>query len=148
MNQTHFGNGDNVGGDKNIRQNSPDFDLSGAEIGGGIAGKDYSGDVQNITQQIPESWQENNKELESLITKLIQAITEDAELDDQEKDEAVNKVETIVQASKKPEDQGLQKKAKRAVTRLETLAKGLEPAGKLARDCGKTLPVIRAFLGF
>ena len=57
-------------------------------------------------------------------------------------------METIVLASQKPEDEGLQKKANRAVSVLETLAKGLEPAGKLAKAGAKVLPVIRGLLGF
>jgi GTP cyclohydrolase I len=77
----------------------------------------------------------------------MKAIESENELDDEEKAEAANKVKTIAQASQKPDDQGLQKKATRAVNLLETLAKGLEPATKLATACKIILPQIITFLG-
>ncbi len=55
---------------------------------------------------------------------------------------------TILRASQNKNDEGLQKKAKRAVNLLDTLAKGLEPAGKLANACKLVLPKIISFLGF
>lgn len=53
----------------------------------------------------------------------------------------------IATASQKPNDEALQNKAKRAVNLLETIAKGLEPASKLAPACVTVLPKIMAFLG-
>lgn len=54
----------------------------------------------------------------------------------------------IAQASQNPDDAGLQKKAQRVVNFLETIAKALEPASKLAQACQKALPIILKTLGF
>ncbi|MDJ0600677.1 MAG: pentapeptide repeat-containing protein, partial [Crocosphaera sp.] len=105
------------------------------------------GDVNNTINQIPENEDNKNDELKTLLQELIQAIKSENELDEDEKAEAANKVKTIAQASQKPEDEGLQKKASRAVKLLETLAKGLEPATKLATACKIILPKIITFLG-
>lgn len=104
------------------------------------------GDVNNTINQIPEN-NNKNDELKTLLQELMQAIETENELDKEEKAEAANKVKTIAKASQNPEDEGLQKKASRAVKLLETLAKGLEPATKLATVCKIVLPKIIAFLG-
>jgi GTP cyclohydrolase I len=109
---------------------------------------DSIGEINYAIEQIPESSDSKNRDLKSLFKELTQAIENETELDDEEKADAVNKVKTIVQASQNKDDEGLQKKATRAVSLLETLAKGLEPASKLAKACGKILPKIIAFLGF
>lgn len=144
--QTHSGSGDNVGGDKNV-PNSPKYDFSGAKFSGGFAGRDYTGDVNNIINEIPDNKDNDTSELKSLLQELIKAIEGETELDDDEKTDAVNQVKKIAEASKKPDDEGLQKKANRAVNLLDTLAKGLEPAGKLAKACQKVLPMIVGLLG-
>ncbi|MEA5509562.1 hypothetical protein VB715_07285 [Crocosphaera sp. UHCC 0190] len=105
------------------------------------------GDVNNTINQIPENNDQKNDELKTLLQELMKAIESENELDDEEKAEAANKVKTIAEASQKPDDQGLQKKATRAVNLLETLAKGLEPATKLATACKIILPQIITFLG-
>lgn len=145
--QTDSGSGDNVGGDKNVQPNSPSYDFSGAKFGGGFAGRDYTGDVNNIINEIPDSKDNDTSELKSLLKQLIKAIESETELDDDEKADAANQVKKIAEASKKPDDEGMQKKAKRAVNLLDTLAKGLEPAGKLATACTTVLPKIIKFLG-
>ena len=48
----------------------------------------------------------------------------------------------IAQAAQNPDDEKLITKAKRAVGFLEILAKGLEPAGKLAKAIQKAAPFI------
>ena len=106
-----------------------------------------TGDVNNKINQISESQDNKNDELKSLVQELMKAIENENELDEDEKVDAANKVKTIAKASQNPEDGGLQKKASRAVKLLETLAKGLEPATKLATACKIILPKIITFLG-
>ncbi len=106
------------------------------------------GDVNNTINQIPESQDNKNDELKSLLQELMNAIQTENELDEDEKADAANKVKTIAKASQNPEDEGLQKKASRAVKLLETLAKGLEPATKLATSCKVVLPKIISLLPF
>ncbi len=109
---------------------------------------DTIGDVNYAIEQIADSSESKNDELKSLLKQLTEAIEGETELDDEEKADAAHKVKTIAEASQNSNDQGLQKKAKRAVNLLDTLAKGLEPAGKLANACKVILPKIIAFLGF
>ncbi|MGK7955694.1 MAG: hypothetical protein AB4063_10605, partial [Crocosphaera sp.] len=104
-------------------------------------------DVNNTIDQISESNNKENDQLRTLLQELMKAIETENELDEDEKLEAANKVKTIAKASQNPEDEGLQKKATRAVKLLETLAKGLEPATKLYIACHSILPQIVTFLG-
>ena len=67
---------------------------------------DTIGEVNYAIQEIPDSSNHKNSQLKKLLQELTEAITDEAELDDEEKADAVNKVKAIVQASKKPDDQG------------------------------------------
>ena len=104
-------------------------------------------DVNNTIDNISESDNNENEQLKTSLKELMQAIETENELDDEEKAGAANNVKTIAKASQKPEDEGLQKKATRAVKLLETLAKGLKPANKLYTACQSILPQIVTFLG-
>ncbi|WP_157464594.1 hypothetical protein [Crocosphaera chwakensis] len=89
-----------------------------------------------------------NDELKTLLQELMTAIESENELDKDKKADAANKVKTISKASQNPEDEGLQKKASRAIKLLETLTKGLEPATKLATACKIVLLKIISLLPF
>ncbi|NCR65958.1 MAG: pentapeptide repeat-containing protein [Microcystis aeruginosa LL11-07] len=106
------------------------------------------GDVTNTINQIASDASPENAQLKALLQELTQAIEIDSHLDVEEKAEAANQVKKIAQASQNPDDAGLQKKAQRAVNFLETIAKALEPASKLAQACQKALPIILGILGF
>jgi uncharacterized protein YjbI with pentapeptide repeats len=106
------------------------------------------GDVTNTINQIAADASPENAQLKALLQELTQAIEIDSHLDVEEKAEAANQVKKIAQASQNPDDAGLQKKAQRAVNFLETIAKALEPASKLAQACQKALPIILGILGF
>ncbi|MGK7930912.1 MAG: hypothetical protein AB4041_05700 [Microcystaceae cyanobacterium] len=127
---------------------NPNITISGGTFSGGFAGRDYTGSVTNIINQIPDSEGNDNSELKALLQQLIEAINSESELDEDEKAEAATQVEKIAKASQKPDDEGLQKKATRAVKLLETTAKGLEPASKLVKACQSVLPKIITLLGF
>ncbi|CCI32741.1 pentapeptide repeat-containing protein [Microcystis sp. T1-4] len=106
------------------------------------------GDVTNTINQIAADASPENAQLKALLQEVTQAIEIDSHLDEEEKAEAANQVKKIAQASQNPDDAGLQKKAQRAVNFLETIAKALEPASKLAQACQKALPIILGILGF
>ena len=106
------------------------------------------GDVTNTINQIAADASPENAQLKALLQELTQAIKIDSHLDVEEKAEAANQVKKIAQASQNPDDAGLQKKAQRAVNFLETIAKALEPASKLAQASQKALPIILKILGF
>ena len=106
------------------------------------------GDVTNTINQIAADASPENAQLKALLQELTQAIEIDSHLDEEEKAEAANQVKKIAQASQNPDDAGLQKKAQRAVNFLETIAKALEPASKLAQASQKALPIILKTLGF
>ena len=46
-----------------------------------------------------------------------------------------------------PQDATMKEKAERAVSLLEVIAKGIEPATQLAQTCAKVLPKILLFFG-
>lgn len=137
--QSHSGSGDNVDGNKNVPANNQTFNFQGANIGGGVAGRDYTGDVTNVIGATSEDKYSDTSELKSLLEELINAINSETELDQDDKNTAINQVKKISEASQKPEDEGLQKKATKAVSLLETIAKGIEPAGKLAIVVSKVI---------
>ena len=51
------------------------------------------------------------------------------------------------EAGQNPQDETMQKKAKRVVGFLKVIAEGVEPATKLAKACARVLPKILIFFG-
>ena len=109
---------------------------------------DSISEVTNAINQLPAATDSQLSELKTHLQQLQTAIESETNLDDDEKSEALNQVKKLADLGKTPEDEGLQKKAKKAVSFLEIIAKGLEPATKLAQACKNILPIIKSLLGF
>ena len=102
-------------------------------------------EVTNAINQLPDS---KLNEFKTLLQQLQTAIETENNLDDDDKAEALTQVKKIAEAAQKPNEASLQKKAEKAVSFLEIIAKSLEPASKLAQALTKTLPIIIHFFGF
>ena len=69
------------------------------------------------------------------------------DLSEDDKEQTLGQIKVLAEAGKNPQDASMQKKAERAVGFLEVIAKGVEPATKLAQTCTKVLPKILLFFG-
>ena len=104
-------------------------------------------DVSNEINQLPDAKDNPLSGLKIQLQEIQTAIEQETHLDDEEKTEALAQVKKLAELSQVPKDEGVLKKAKKAVSFLEIIAKGLEPATKLATACRKALPIIAGILG-
>lgn len=78
-NQTHSGSGDNIGRDVNINYN-----FQGAKFGGGFAGRDYTGDVNNQIFNNQPNDPEIKPKFKQYLTKIQQKLRTEGSLDIQQ----------------------------------------------------------------
>jgi len=137
--------GDYVQGNKTDQSrtlnNSGTINNSGA---GAFNLGEISGTVANAINELPPSSNPNEPGLRDLLLDL-KATIEDPLLPPDEQEEALEQVKVLAIAGKNPQNETMQKKAKRAVGFLEVIAKGVEPASKLAKACASVLPQITPF---
>ena len=151
INQSHSGNGDNVAEDKNVTTDqSRTQNISGGKINATGAGAfnlgDIYGTVANTINQLPSSANPDEPGIKELLTQLQAAIdAPNLSADDQE--EALEQLQVLAAAGQNPQEQTMQKKAKKAVGFLKVIAEGVEPATKLAQACATVLPKILLFFG-
>lgn len=105
-----------------------------------------SGDVTNAIQQLSASPAPDNPGLKELLTQLQAAIEAEAELQNEDKAEALEQVKTLAEAGQNPKDNALQKAAKTAMKILKGTVASLPEATKLAEACAKLLPLINSLL--
>lgn len=137
--------GDYLQGNKTDQ--SRNFSNSGTINNSGAAAfnlGDISGTVANTINELPPSPNPDQPGIRELLLQL-QATIEDPQLPPDDQEEALKQVKVLAEAGKNPQNETMQKKAKRAVGFLEIIAKGVEPASKLATTCVKVLPPILAF---
>ena len=77
----------------------------------------------------------------------LQEGIEESELSAPKKRQALEQLKAIVEAGQNPQDVTMQSKAEMAVGFLEVIAKGVEPASKLAQTCTQVLPNLLIFFG-
>ena len=82
--------------------------------------------------------------LKEMLTQLKEAVAADAELSDDEKAEALGEVAKLAKAGTKPQDNAMQRMAKRATAALKSITEPLSEASKLAEVCKNLLPLIVA----
>ncbi len=107
---------------------------------------DISGTVANTINQLPSSSNPDEPGIKELLNQLQEAIG-DPDLSEHKQKQALDQVKILGEAEKNPQDQTMQEKAEMAVGFLEVIAKGLEPASKLAQACATVLPKILLFFG-
>ena len=122
--------------------------LSGL-VGGDVSGimnlGTISGNVTNAIGKLPDN-SEDESELKTLLQQLQLAIEKESELSPEDKTEALEQVETLVEAGQKPEDDGIKKAAKTAIKILKGTTVGLSETTKLVEACATLLPAISALL--
>ncbi len=136
------GNKINQSRNLNISDNAQ-INASGA---GAFSLGDIYGKVANTINELPSSSNPHEPGIKELLTQLYQAINA-PDLAQNDKKDALDQLKVLAEAGKNHQDASSQKKAERAVSILEVITKGVEPATKLAQTCTKVLPKILAFFG-
>ena len=138
--------GDYVEGNKTDQ--SRNLNISGGTVNASGAGAfsvgDINGTVANAINQLPSLSNPEEPGIKDLLTE-IQAAIDDPQLSEDDKKQVLEQLQILAEAGKNPQVETMQKKAERAVGFLEVIAKGVEPASKLAKACAKVLPRILAF---
>ena len=102
-----------------------------------------SGQVSVQINQLPDTTASvNQHNLKDLLTQLKAAVDDDSELSDDEKAEALGEVAKLAKAGKNPQENAMQRMAKRATDALKSIAEPLSEASKLATVCKSLLPMI------
>jgi uncharacterized protein YjbI with pentapeptide repeats len=139
-------------GDNEMNSNKTDQsrsqNISGGTINASGAGAfslgDISGTVANTINQLPSSSNPEEPGIKDLLIQIQEAIN-DPQLSQEDKKQTLEQLQILAEAGQNPQDETMQKKAKKAVGFLKAIAEGVEPATKLAQACAKILPKILAF---
>ena len=137
----------------NINISGAQGDISGVAATGenssmtGVAMGAISGNVTNTINQLPDSLAPDKPGIKEILTDLIGAIETDTNLSEEDKAEALEQVKKIAEAGQKPEEEGMQKIAKNALTFLKGLIVDLPSTAELVLACGNLIPVIKQFFG-
>ncbi|MGF1460561.1 MAG: pentapeptide repeat-containing protein [Leptolyngbyaceae cyanobacterium] len=106
---------------------------------------EISGQVSNQINQLPDNDPSaDQRSLKDLLTQLQAAVEADAELSDVEKKEALENVGKLAEAGTQPQDNVMQRMAKRAADNLRSITEPLTEASNLATVCKSLLPLILA----
>jgi uncharacterized protein YjbI with pentapeptide repeats len=106
---------------------------------------EISGQVSNQINQLPETAPSaDQRSLKDLLKDLQAAIVAETELSDIEKKEALGEVGKLAEAGTKPQENAMQRMAKRATANLKAIAEPLTEASNLVTVCKSLLPLILA----
>lgn len=105
-----------------------------------------SGSVSNTINQLPNSAEPAEPGLKELLIQLQAAIEAEAELNDEDKAEALEQVKVLAEAGQYPEEGPLKKTAKTAVKILKGTVASLPKAAELVKESNKLLLAISALL--
>jgi len=137
--------GDFIQGNKtdesNNLNNSGTINNSGA---GAFSLGDIHGTVANTINQLQPSSNPEESGIKELLTQLQTAVN-DPNLSEDDKQQVLEQVQILAEAGQNLQDETMKKKAERAVSFLEVIAKGVEPASKLAKASANVLPKIITF---
>ena len=106
---------------------------------------ELSGQVTVQINQLPDvAPSANQRSLKDLLTELQAAIEAETELSDIEKKEALGEVGKLAEAGTQPQDNAMQRMAKRAAANLKSITEPLTEASNLVTVCQTLLPLILA----
>ena len=108
---------------------------------------DVSGNVTNAINQSPTSTESDKPAIKELLTELQAAIESDTNLSDEDKIDALSQVQSIAEASQKPEENAMKKIAKTSLRVLKGMITDLPTTEKLVEACSKLFPFISKFFG-
>jgi len=113
-------------------------------------GNEVQGDISiNVTSSInelPDSSKPNKPGIKESLTQLQKAIEAESNLSQEDKEEALKKLQSLAEAGKNP--QGNQQKAKGAIRFFKGLFTELPKTAKLIEQWKNLLPAIASFFGF
>ena len=136
----------NVGGDIGAFAGGDITGVAGKDITG-AAGGDISGTVTATIGQLQSSDAPEAPKLADLLKQLQTAIESDANLNDDDKAEALEQVKTLAQAGQSPKEGPMQKTAKTAIIMLKGIFTGLPAVATLVDAGQKLLPAIAQMFG-
>lgn len=113
----------------------------------GVALGAISGNVTNTINQLPDYPDTDKPGIKELLNELQTVIEADANLSDEDKEEALKQVQAIAEAGQKPEDGTMQKMVKNALKFLKGTIADLPSTVELVQTCGKLLPLVSKFFG-
>ncbi len=106
---------------------------------------ELSGQVTVQINQLPDVPScADQRSLKDLLTELQAAIEAETELSDVEKKEALGEVGKLAEAGTQPQENAMQRMAKRAAANLKSIAEPLTEASNLVTVCKSLLPMILA----
>ncbi|MGD1701240.1 hypothetical protein [Dapis sp. BLCC M229] len=113
-------------------------------------GNEVQGDISiNVTSSInklPDSSEPNKPGIKESLTQLQKAIEAESNLSQEDKEEALKKLQSLAEVGKNP--QGNQQKAKEVIRFIKGLFTELPKTAKLIEQWEKLLPAIASFFGF
>ncbi len=122
------------------------------DISGNIAGSTLnlgtiSGNVTNSIQQVRESSVQGSQDLAKILDELQTSIQDEVQISDQQKQDALEAVETLAEEAKKPPESRVTKLCSLAMNALTGITTTLSDASKLAEVVKSTLPLLKGLLG-
>ncbi|MEM9121649.1 MAG: pentapeptide repeat-containing protein [Cyanobacteria bacterium P01_F01_bin.56] len=130
----------------NIAASDGSFVNTGDNLQGNVINLgEISGQVSNQINQLPEAAPSADQHsLKALLTELQAAIEAETELSEVEKKEALGEVGKLAEAGTKPQENAMQRMAKRAAANLRSITEPLTEASNLVTVCKSLLPLILA----
>lgn len=120
-----------------------DLTASGAALNLG----EISDTVANMINQISESGQSEQPSVKQLLQQLHQLFMEDDNLTEEDKAEALEQIQVLAEASKKPDESTMRKAAKTAMKVIEYTISTLPPTLAIVKVCQELLPKLAECLG-
>lgn len=120
-----------------------DLTASGAALNLG----EISDTVANTINQISESSQSEQPSVKQLLQQLHQLFTEDDNLTEEDKAEALEQIQVLAEASQKPDESTMRKAAKTALKVLRGTMSALPPTLAIVKVCQELLPKVAECLG-
>ncbi|MGK7884926.1 MAG: pentapeptide repeat-containing protein [Crocosphaera sp.] len=128
-------------------------DVKGNLIGNVGGNFDASGAVFNIDNvsnsinELPPSSDPEKPGIKELLDQLKTAISESSDLNDADKAQALEQVNTLAEAGQNPKDSNMQQQAKGALRFLKGLMTELPTVTQLVEQCQEWFPTISKFFG-
>ena len=124
---------------------SGDFKPMGSALNAGDV--TISGTVAETINQLPPSPDAEKPGIKELLSQLVTAIEAEDNLDEEEKQEALEQIGNLAKAGQNPQEGAMKKLAKKAMTMLKGLTVGLPAAAGLAKAVKELLPMIGSIFG-
>ncbi len=130
----------------NIGDVAGDFKPMGSALNAGDV--TISGTVAETINQLPPSPDAEKPGIKELLSQLAIAIEAENNLNEEEKQEALEEIQNLAKAGQNPQAGNKKKLAKKAMTMLKGIAAGVPAAAGLAKAVKELLPMIGSIFGF